>query len=597
MNLSHVLTIFNINRYSAPIQRLIIVMSAFLIRFPLIFIFFGSADMRNEIPITKLIFAHTQGALHLPYPYIPLAAMFSWASGVLNIYTSLPLSFCYKLIPIFFDILLTILVYDIFKRSKPELAAKVGLLYAFAPIPLMINCIHFQWDSIVLFFLVLSFYLRDYFNDSLLKYFMFGMLFALSFLFKPYTLAFAFFFFTPFKGLSQKLGHIWCIAKFGASLLITAAITIYIICRLTRFSFEKAFVQLADYKNLFIIVFVIVALLVLAALSYVYCKSSEDLKVYFTYQLVALVGMLATVVAVLSILHLLGFNVLAGIDHLLRYANKGTPQFGLPFAYPFTLKPLRLWLENRMWLLIVTAFISYFYYNEQIDGFTGIFLSFMAMMGLSGLYAPYLQWPFVFFLLAGFFRLCAVYNLLVSIFLLLFYCNPYSNYAFPYESMLSFAALKSFAWLMPPHFLSDYSFIPVLALLSNYVIPIFSLGTIWYGLQLATDKTLIFLRRQKKNFTLINNGYLIANICLLLTIIVVWRLVDTRGFDGVLNDVTVQKMLWYHTYRLSPFGNMLIAFFPDWSWFNIVFLIFALSLAWSWMMWPIKRLKDERLSS
>lgn len=591
MNITQSLNIFNIQRYSPQVQRFVIVMSALLVRFPLVFIFFGSADMRNEVSITKLIFAHTQGALNLPHPYIPLAAMLSWAAGVLNIYTSLPLSFCYKIFPIFFDLMLVVLVYDIFKRSKPEYAATVGLLYAFAPIPLIINCIHFQFDSIVLFFLVLSFYVRDYFHDSYTKYFLFGVLFALSFLFKSYALLFLFFFFTPFKNFSHKLGHLWCIGKGAASLICTAAITVYIIARLSRFSLTRCAVQIIEYLPVLvfwgIIIFVILAMI--AALSYLYKKSPADLRLYFSYQASAVVGMLLTVATVLGVLHLLGFNVLVGIDNLLRFANHETPLFGLPFAYPFTITSWRILLENRLWLLSITGLVAYIYYQEQIDTFTGIFLSFMAIMGLTGLYAPYLQWPVVFFLLAGFFRLCALYNLLGAGFLLLFYCNPYANFSFPYQSILSFSAFKSFAWLMPPHYVTDQSFIPVLALFGNYIIPIFSLSTIWYGIWYALQKALIFLRRQKKQLSLVRNGYLIANTCLFLIIIIAWKFLDVRGFERILNDVTVQKMLWYHTYQLSSIGKISIAWIPSWLGYNIIFIFSALIILWSFFVARIKK--------
>lgn len=590
MNMMQSLNIFNINRYSPQVQRLIIVMTALLVRFPLIFIVVGSADMRNEISISKLIFAYTQGALHLPY--IPLVAMLSWAAGVLNIYTSLPLSFCYKFFPVLFDVMLTVLVYDIFKRSKPEYAATVGLLYAFAPIPLIINCIHFQFDSIVLFFLVLSFYVRDYFHDSYIKYFLFGLLFALAFLFKSYALLFLFFFFTPFKNFSHKLGHLWCIGKGAASLISTAAITVYIIARLSRFSLMHCATQIMEYLPLFAFwgIIIVVILAVVGAFAYVYAQSSADLRLYFSYQACAVLGMLFAVATVLGVLHLLGFHVLAGIDNLLRIANHEVPQFGLPFAYPFTITSWRILLENKLWLLSITALISYIYYQEQIDTFTGIFLSFMTIIGLTGLYAPYVQWPIVFMLLAGFFRLCALYNILGAGFLLLFYCNPYANFSFPYESMLSLGVFKSYAWLMPPHYLADQSFIPVLALFGNYIIPLFSLGTVCFGVWYALQKALIFLRRQKKQLSLVRNGYLIANTCLLLVIIIAWKLLDVRGFERILNDVTVQKMLWYHTYKISSFGNIAFTFF---SYQLTCLIIFILTLLWALAVWSIKRLKKS----
>lgn len=592
VNIMHSLSIFNIHRYSSQVQRLIIVMSALLIRFPLIFIFFGGTEMRNEIPIVKLIFAHTQGGLYLPYPYISLAAMLSWAAGVLNMYTSLPLGACYKLFALLFDLMLTVLVYDIFKRSKPEYAVSAGLLYAFAPIPLIINSIHFQFDSIVLFLLVLSFYVRDYFQDSLVKYFSFGLLFALSFLCKPYALFFLFFFFTPFKGFAHKLGHIWCVGKGFFSLISTAAISIYIIARMSDFSLGRCAVQIVGYLPVLafwgIIAFVLLTALVL--LMYLYSRSPADLRLYFSYQASAIIGMICTVAVVLGVLHFFGFNVLVGVDNLLRYANHEIPRFGLPFAYPFTIASWRILFEHRLWLFGIGSLISYIYYQEQIDSFTAILLSFMTIIGLTGFYAPYLQWPVVFFLLAGFFKLCAAYNVLITGFLLFFYYNPYANFSFPYESILSFSDFNSFAWLMPPHFLADQSFIPVLALLSNYIIPLFSVGVISYAIWYALQKPLIFLRRQKKHFSLVNRGYLIANIGLFLIIVVLWKLLDRGGFERVLNDITVQKMLWYHAYPVSYYSDIAAALFHRRL---CSIIIFIYMFFWSIASWSIKWFKKS----
>jgi hypothetical protein len=93
------------------------------------------------------------------------------------------------------------LIYDVVKKSRPEMSFKSGMLYALIPVAIINNSIHGQFDSVFLFFLILSFYIREFYSESKKKYFMFGAMLALSFTVKPVSLIFLLLLFTPYKYL------------------------------------------------------------------------------------------------------------------------------------------------------------------------------------------------------------------------------------------------------------------------------------------------------------------------------------------------------------------------------------------------------------
>ncbi len=152
-------------------------------------IFFGSVDFIVSLGQATDVIAGKPFSV----PYFPVISAYLWLSALLAAYTPLPLGLCFKVIPALASSLSAVLIYDILRRAFPDRAFASGMLFALSPVTLIVDCLHFQWDSVVLFLLLLSFYVRDFFSPSYKNFFISGALFALSFLVKPYVLMFGLF--------------------------------------------------------------------------------------------------------------------------------------------------------------------------------------------------------------------------------------------------------------------------------------------------------------------------------------------------------------------------------------------------------------------
>src|SRR5258708_1931550 len=206
-------------------HALLIFSIALLARTILGYIFYGSIDVSAFMSIND----HTFNDTLVQHPFtiwcaFPIIPFYLWLSGLLAIKTQLPIAFCFKAIPILFDSLLAVLVYDFVQKIRPQHALQSGLLYALCPVALMITCIHGQWDALPILFFLLSLFVRDFYPDSFKKYFLYGALFAFSFLLKPISLIFILFFFIPWPTLKQTLGiwwtYLWIIAALKLSALV-----------------------------------------------------------------------------------------------------------------------------------------------------------------------------------------------------------------------------------------------------------------------------------------------------------------------------------------------------------------------------------------
>jgi hypothetical protein len=162
-------------------DRLLVGAVALVLRGGLGLVFFGSIDLTNSVLNAQRLF-HSQ-EVHLPY--FPIVPILIWLEGVLNVHTQLPVAFCFKLVPILFDVLLAMLLYDVQARRCPASSFRLALLYALSPIALLITSIHGQWDTICLFFLLLSLNLVDDPVQNRRTRLLAGGCFALSFLVKP----------------------------------------------------------------------------------------------------------------------------------------------------------------------------------------------------------------------------------------------------------------------------------------------------------------------------------------------------------------------------------------------------------------------------
>ncbi|MGA8809846.1 MAG: hypothetical protein WB973_18390, partial [Thermoanaerobaculia bacterium] len=90
-------------------------------------------------------------------PYLPGVHLLLWLGGQLAVRSALPVAFCYKVFPCLFDSLIAVLIAS--APGERIRARRLGYLYAFAPVPVIVSALHGQWDSVFLYFLILSIFL------------------------------------------------------------------------------------------------------------------------------------------------------------------------------------------------------------------------------------------------------------------------------------------------------------------------------------------------------------------------------------------------------------------------------------------------------
>lgn len=162
--------------------RLLIFVVAVVVRGVVGWIFFGSVDVTNAMLYSPRLFDGAPPS-SIPVPYLPGIYQFLvWLSGVLAVHTAMPLTFCYKLFPLLFDGALAVLVHDAVLPDRRR-ARNAGLLYALAPVSVIVTALHTQWDAIAFSFLLLSFLLAA--KQSAKAHAFAGAAFVLSVLTKP----------------------------------------------------------------------------------------------------------------------------------------------------------------------------------------------------------------------------------------------------------------------------------------------------------------------------------------------------------------------------------------------------------------------------
>jgi|GEM_PF-2113580 len=357
------------------------------------YVFFGSVDSYNLSQLPMSVFLK-----NIPYmPYFPVIPALLWVSGVINIFSPLPLTFCIKFIPIMSDVFLGLLIYEFLRKSSPRIALKGSMLYALSPICLIINSFHGQYDSVFLFVLAYSFYVRERYQETAFKYFSFGSLFTLSFMIKPVPLMFYPIIFQPLEYV-KRLGSRRYLFLQGMTLAGIAFVSGCLMAAFWAFGFE--------FKHMF------------------------------------------------------------GI--IIGYSKFGWGLFGLPRA----LHNLTF-LADRSWVALVLSIFSVLYYLGKIGIFEMMVFSYAVAFGVSNLAPQYLIWPVPFLIIARFFKISALYNIIVSPFLLFFYMHPgIPNIPFDhFENMGTFAALNPLSWLMPSAGDISKSSGEFILSIGNYAIP------------------------------------------------------------------------------------------------------------------------------
>ncbi len=586
-----------IKRYSRSLgilfsryPRCAIGLSALIVRIIPAYIFYGSIDVSAFIGIHVHTLNDTlkfyPAAIWCSFPVIPF---YLWLCGLLSIVTSLPLAFCFKTIPIFFDALLAVLLFDILRHIRPQHALRSGLLYALSPIAIIITCIHGQWEALPIFFFVLALYVRTCFQDSYKKYFIYGALFAFAFLLKPLPVLFSLFFFVPWASFKEQLGYLYTIfIGIGLTALVLIS-AVFVACKINHALSLSVCIGVIRPLLPYLLMMG-VGMIIAAGAFLLYAKPClawmPDFRQYCGYQVTGVIGALAMVSLCFVFLTAYGFNVLCMIDKVLRYFNQGIQTCGLPFGYPFNQGICAIILKNRFWMMAVIAFFAVLYYREKLDIFHAVLASLMLIFGAGGVSPQYLLWAVPFLLITGFYRIAALFSLICTTFFFVYYMHPLTNPIVPYQSMLSFAALKPYAWLMPPLCLTQDWSLFLVKLLGNYVLPMMCLGTLgailWYvhsgSLQLTVVQKQPLLIRH--NWYLILSGGLTASIALLMVTVCKHHHAEIfrYRYAQVLNSYDVVRI---DSYVSGAYGRL--------TWCNIIFVLGMLAIVWSFAVWRISK--------
>jgi hypothetical protein len=189
--------------------RTIIFIIATLVRCIIGYIFYGSIDVSAFIGINAHTFNNTlylhPFSIWCSFPVIPF---YLWFCGFLGVNTCLPLAFCFKLIPIFFDGLLAVLLYDLIKNIRSKHAFTAGMLYALSPFSIIITCIHGAMGGYANFFFFAGF-VYPYVFSRFIKSIFFMDCFC--FFISPKTIITCLysFFFAPWSRFKKDLGRLY----------------------------------------------------------------------------------------------------------------------------------------------------------------------------------------------------------------------------------------------------------------------------------------------------------------------------------------------------------------------------------------------------
>lgn len=560
---------FNPSKFSS---RWFIFWSAVLFRSIWGLAFWGGCDLGIWQRINVQLLEGTSYFL----PYFPFIEWFIWIGGILAVHLHVPIHFCYKIFPIIFDALNAVLVYDLAFKMLPSFSARrAALLYAFSPLAVFAVSLQAQWDSISIFCLLASFYVRTFFTQRPATYFAFGMLFVTAFLVKPITIMFFPFFFLPYEGLKREVGsRFWPLMYWGG-----VGGTVLILILLNMKMRLPLFVPLNKQLILLIgSVFTGWATLGIWLVGSIWNRASAAFKNYLTLHLAAISGVLFTLLGYLIIIAFSRFDMIETFTTVLRHMNRGTIVFGFPFMHFFKNNLLGAMVKNRIILLAALMPLVTAYYLSRLSIFAALFITYLLTLGLSGLLPHYFIWPLVLLLGGGFYRLTALYNLFGVIVGMLYYLHPEaSSVSVPYQNAAGFLPLKALAFLTPSSFYNTFFALKIFELVAHYLIPLFFLFSTWYVWRQRNIYKNVPAEKQKSE----RGGrgiYLIVPLC---TVGV--GLVLTRLFSKSMSAAAVQAAIDTRQYL---FNGVVIAgryaYDPAFSSsFNVVVIMASMALIWS----------------
>lgn len=211
---------------------------ALVVRGIIAFVFFGSVDVTNSMLDAERMIAGVLPS-RLTVPYFPGVQTIIWAAGMIAVSTALPVGFLYKIFGCLFDAVIAAAVFS--DRGKVA-----GLLYAFAPVPILIVSIHGQWDAIALaLFIGALVVLR---RPGKLAAALTGVLFVVSVIVKPIAVPFVVFLFPAPWRLREREERLRVLAILGG-MTVTLALYVNVLRAIGDPLINETIVYILDYAR------------------------------------------------------------------------------------------------------------------------------------------------------------------------------------------------------------------------------------------------------------------------------------------------------------------------------------------------------------
>jgi hypothetical protein len=262
------------------------------------------------------------------------------------------------------------------------------------------------------------------------------------------------------------------------------------------------------------------------------------------------------------------------LDSVLRYFNHGAQVMGLPYVLP---ESLLIIFNNRIFLIGILLLWAFYYYTKKIDIYMALLLSFTSLIAISFLTPTYLTWIVPLLLVVGSYTFSAWYNLIVMIFYLLYYSNPYSDPRIAFQSILSFVPLKNYSFLMPPPFFIQKKLIPLIQLFGNYIIPLSCLIFViskWPKNKMLKNPAPASL----PSFFALKNGFVIFHAAIIMCIIMLIILTDTTKMALHFSEIWQNKT---DMYAIILCNGKEIGDYSKSTCINIITILLLTTILWS----------------
>jgi hypothetical protein len=239
------------NHKEKTLYAIVVFFIAFFVRFLIGFFTFGSVDLLNAHQGGMDAIAHNHD---YGFPYYPYFYYINLFSEFLNRVFMFPIGIAHKFLPIIFDSIIASLIFIsfVFKTKKINFSFLVASLYVISPISILMTSIHCQWDAIALAFVFMAFFIKEYYLVNSKALLIVGILLAISFCMKPYTLMFAPFLLPAinFKSFYQNFflkKYVYKILTIFSGFII-ALVFSFLIFKISHFDIKRITFLVFDYS-------------------------------------------------------------------------------------------------------------------------------------------------------------------------------------------------------------------------------------------------------------------------------------------------------------------------------------------------------------